>query len=140
MTIIDQSYVKYQPLTLIISGNGSMLDVVLKVKSMLVVYIPLKKPCHIYWIFLDLFNRCTQNIDFTLGKIGKSSVLKGLKVKFSEQFNHILIYHQPLTANKIELGSWHLFALGHYFHLIAVVCNLNKVSYRCNIKQKIKKV
>ena len=45
---------------------------------MLVAYIPLKKPCHVYWIFLDLFNRCTQNINFILGKIGKSSVLKGL--------------------------------------------------------------
>ena len=45
---------------------------------MLVAYIPLKKACHVYGFFLDLFNRCTQNINFILRKIGKSSVLNGL--------------------------------------------------------------
>ena len=35
----------YQPFTQIVTGNGSTLDGVLKVNSMLVAYIPLKEPC-----------------------------------------------------------------------------------------------
>ena len=42
--------------------------------SILVIYI---------YNFLDLLNRCTQNMKSIRGKIGKSSVLKGLTLKLN---------------------------------------------------------